>query len=662
MAILFQENESLIYCYNGETLRIEPWGANSLRVRAVPLGKIIDTEYALLLPIEQKAEILVQQTHATITNGKITARIELDADKNGIISFCNQKGEILLKEYGRQGALALNSRKFKPVIGGDYQLTVNFASSPEEKIYGMGQYQQEFLDIKNCTLELAHRNSQASIPFALSSLGYGFFWHNPAVGEVSFGKNMTKWQAQSTRQMDYWITAGDTPKEIEEAYADVTGKVPMMPEYGLGFWQCKLRYWNQEQLLAVAREHKRRNIPIDVIVCDFFHWPKLGDFRFDKEFFHNPKVMVEELKSLGIELMVSIWPQIGLESENFEEMREKGLLVKVERGIDVCMRFGGDSIFFDATKQEARQYVWDKCKQNYYDDGIKLFWLDEAEPEFGVYDYENYRYELGTTLQVGNIYPQQYAKAFYDGMVSEGHKEIVNLVRCAWAGSQKYGALVWSGDIHSNYEALRKQICAGINMGIAGIPWWTTDIGGFAGGDPDDDNFRELLIRWFQYGTFCPVMRLHGDRMPSTKLYRADGSSNLFTGGDNEIWSYGEENYQIMKHYIELREAMRPYIREMMKEAHEKGTPVIRAMFYEFPEHEVCWQLKDQYMFGPDFLVAPIVNQGDREREVYLPGCEKWISIHDGKTYEGDQVISVEAPLEIIPVFYRGNKVPDFLK
>ena len=174
----------------------------------------------------------------------------------------------------------------------------------------------------------------------------------------------------------------------------------MMPEYGLGFWQCKLRYYNQEQLLEVAREYKRRNLPIDVIVCEFFHWPKMGDFRFDEEFFPVPKAKVDELKEMDIELMVSVWPQIDLGSENFQEMREKGLLVKPEMGVNVCMQFGGDSVFFDATNPQAREYVWQKCKKNYYDYGINIFWLDEAEPEYGVYDFDNYRYNIGTNVQI----------------------------------------------------------------------------------------------------------------------------------------------------------------------------------------------------------------------------------------------------------------------
>ena len=196
----------------------------------------------------------------------------------------------------------------------------------------MGQYQQPYLNIKGCTLELAHRNSQASVPFVLSSLGYGFLWHNPAIGKVTFGKNVTEWYAQSTDILDYWITAGDTPAEIEEAYARATGTVPMMPEYAMGFWQCKLRYQTQEELLEVAREYKRRGLPISVIVADFFHWPNQGDWKFDREYWPDPKAMVDELKAMGIELMVSIWPTVEESSENYREMEEKGYLIRADRG------------------------------------------------------------------------------------------------------------------------------------------------------------------------------------------------------------------------------------------------------------------------------------------------------------------------------------------
>ena len=400
------DTQALVVRNLGETLELRAWGENSLRVRAVMMGELTDERWALLEPQERQPDIQIGDTRASITNGKLTATVEVDG-WHGFpsVTYTNQNGKVLLRETGQTGALALKPRAFEALPGGDYALTVRFCGEDDEHLYGMGQYQQETLDQKHCVLELAHRNSQASVPFVLSSRGYGFLWHNPAIGEATFGKNYTLWKAGATRQMDYWITAGDTPAEISLHYAKATGFAPEMPEYGLGFWQCKLRYWNQEQLLQVAREHKRRGLPMDVIVCDFFHWPKMGDFRFDGEFFPDPKAMADALEKMGIKLMVSVWPQVSLESENYQEMRQQGLLVRAEKGEQVGMRFQGDSMFYDATNPRARAYVWDKCRKNYYDKGVRLFWLDEAEPEYGTYDYDNFRCHLGPVPRVGQHLP-----------------------------------------------------------------------------------------------------------------------------------------------------------------------------------------------------------------------------------------------------------------
>jgi len=235
----------------------------------------------------------------------------------------------------------------------------------------------------------------------------------------------------------------------------------------------------------------------------------------------------------------------------------------------------------------------------------------------------------------------------------EGQKNIVNLLRCAWAGSQRYGALVWSGDIASSFNSMRNQLAAGLNMGIAGIPWWTTDIGGFHGGDPDDEAFRELFVRWFQWGTFCPVMRLHGDREPRQPQVGTTGGATCRSGAANEVWSYGDKVYEICRKYMELREQLRPYTRELMREAHEKGTPVMRTMFYEFPEDSTCWEVEDQYMYGGTYLAAPILSAGERSRNVYLPmGCG-WKETESGKEYEGGQWIEIPVSIESMPVFER---------
>lgn len=645
-----------------ELLVIEPWGPDSLRVRATQNHTFNkDEETSALLPALASApEITTDGKSAVITNGKIRCELMV----TGKLKFFNQKGELLLEEYDRNrfrenvegefnSALEISPRTFTPIMGTEnFKLAVRFEPNDGEKIYGMGQYQQPYMDMKGCVVELAHRNSQASVPFALSNKGYGLLWNNPAIGSVTFGKNLTEWTALSTRQMDYWITAGDTPAEIEEAYADATGKVPMMPDYGCGFWQCKLRYQTQEELLEVAREYKRRGLPISVIVADYFHWPHQGDWKFDKDYWPDLKAMVDELEGMGIKLMVSIWPTVEEGSENFKEMEELGYLSRNDYG--KRMHQLGNAAIMDPTNPDARKYVWSKIKKNYYDDGVRIFWLDEAEPEFTNYEYGNHRFYLGSDLEIGNIFPRGYARMAYEGMEGEGQANIVNLLRCAWAGSQKYGALVWSGDIDSSFRSLRSQLAAGLNMGLAGIPWWTTDIGGFHGGNIYDEDFKEVLVRWFEFGAFCPVFRLHGFREPFKEPLGTTGGGTAISGAENEVWSYGEEVYEICKKYLELRERMLPYVKRLMAQAHEKGTPVMRPLFYDFPEDGKCWEIEDEYMFGPEILVAPILYEKQRERKLYLPAGE-WRSLNDGKVYAGGADIVCEAPIDAIPVFVKNG-------
>ena len=661
--MLYAEDSKLIFSYDHQRLQIEPWSHNAFRVRATKLATFPTEDWALserVVDLSKDVKIKApsgrnSREGASITNGDITATVS--ARWKVIISKA-KTGMKLLEEYARHrldvtdpktSSLELEARELRGHLGStDFHSTLRLESlDPDEKIYGMGQYQQPYLNLKGTDLELAHRNSQASVPFAVSSLGYGFLWNNPGVGRAVLGRNVMSFESFSTKVIDYWIVAGETPADIVEAYASVTGKAPMMPEYGLGFWQCKLRYWNQEELLTVAREYKKRGVPLDVIVCDFFHWPNQGEWKFDEKYWPHPAAMVKELKDMQVELMVSIWPTVEPASENWDEMIEKGLLIRHDRGVRVAMQCDGDVTHFDATNPEARKFIWSKAKQHYYDLGIKIFWLDEAEPEYTIYDFELYRYHAGPNVQVGNIFPKEYARAFYEGQEAEGQTNIVNLLRCAWAGSQKYGALVWSGDIASSWGSFRNQLAAGLNMAMAGIPWWTTDIGGFHGGFPEDPEFRELFTRWFQWGTFCPVMRLHGDREPK------QAGSGTAPGAPNEIWSYGEEVYEICKKYIIIREQLRDYTRDLMKQAHEKGTPVIRPLFFEFPNDKKAWQVETEYTYGSKYLVAPVLKAKQRKIQVYFPEGASWKDFDGRNTYEGGKEVEVDCPIDVMPVFVR---------
>lgn len=668
------DNGALVCRHLGETVRIESWGKDALRVRASLSPAFTENHWALTEPTAKcSATVAIEEEDhwvgdgtvdkkqiASITNGRIKAVVNFA----GIISFYRDH-ELILREYFRNydgtlsresRCLKLVNREWKGVIGGsEYTLNVKFESNKGEKLFGMGQYQQDCMDLKGCVLELAQRNSQISVPFAVSSLGYGFLWNNPAVGHVTFGKNYTEWNARATRQMDYWITVADAPRQLLENYTAVTGRAEMFPEDLMGLWQCKLRYRTQEEVLSVARQYQKEGIKIDRIVIDFFHWTLQGDWKFDEKYWPDPKAMVDELHEMGIKVIVSVWPSVDRKSENFGPMTERGLLIRTERGAAQTYDYQGDCVEIDPFNPETRDYVWNVCKKNYYDYGIDAFWLDNSEPDYGVYDFENYRYFSGPALAVSNLYPQLYSRAFYDGMRKENRGPVVNLLRCAWAGSQKYGNVIWSGDVPSTFEAFADQLQCGLNMGLAGIPWWTTDIGGFMTDDVNDPDFRQLLIRWYQFAVYSPVLRMHGDRGPYNIPPLDDrdwGGGYLHTGQPNELWSYGEDNYAIMKKYYDVRISMHDYIKQLYEEAHENGSPLLRTMFYEFPEDEKCWETEDQYMFGSRFLAAPILHLNEWRRSVYLP-AGTWKLTSTGEVFEGGQTVRVDAPIDYMPVFER---------
>ena len=582
-------NGVLIARNGGEMLRIEPWGKNSLRIRATMLPELSNQAWALTETLESShAEVechevdhwvgdgtIDKRESASITNGRICAVVNFA----GVITFYRD-GKQFLREYYRSydGTLSRESRclktvnrEWKGIIGGsEFSLNLKFDSNDGEKIFGMGQYQQAYMDLKGCTLELAQRNSQISVPFAVSNLGYGMLWNNPAVGQVTFGKNYTEWTARSTKQMDYWLTVADGPKQILENYTAVTGRAPKFPEDRMGLWQCKLRYRTQDEVLSVARQYQKEGIHIDQIVIDFFHWTVQGDWKFDTKYWPDPKAMVDELHSMGIKVIVSVWPSVDRKSENFQPMMDRGLLIRTERGAAQTYDYQGDCVEIDVFNPETRKYVWEICKKNYYDFGIDAFWLDNSEPDYGVYDFDHYRYLAGPALSCTNIYPQLYSRIFYDNMKDLGDGTVVNLLRCAWAGSQKYGNVVWSGDVPSTFEAFYDQLQAGLNMGLAGIPWWTTDVGGFMTDDVNDPDFQQLLIRWYEFAVYSAVLRMHGDRGPYNipPLDTRDwGGGYLHTGQPNELWSYGEENYRIMKKYYDIRIEMHDYIKQLYEEA-----------------------------------------------------------------------------------------------
>ena len=637
----------------GELYWIEAFGPDALRFRSSKSLRIVDENWTMLPQPLIQPEITISEEKAVVKNGKIRAEIEA---KEGRVTYLNEKGEVLLKEaYHKHHAHF--ARQFKSRGSDHFELKLTFDAVKDEHLYGMGQYPNDCLDLKGTVLELAQKNTQISIPFLLSSKGYGFIWNNPAIGRAEFSMTHTSFYAEYARQIDYVIFPGDTPAQLVTHYSKLTGTAPEIPGFATGFWQSKLRYSSQEELLSVAREYKKRNLPLSVIVADFYHWPISGDWRFDPRYWPDPEGMVKELEAMGIKLLVSVWPTLNIKSENYDEFVQNNWTIRPEVGNNLFLSIiykqaqAIDNLtFVDVTNPGARDRFWSKIKNNYFDKGVRLFWLDEAEPEIDPLDYENVRYYIGNGREVSCLYPYYLAKTFYEGQVKEHQTGIINLIRSGWIGSQRFGTVLWSGDIYGTFEDLRRQIKAGLNISLCGIPWWSTDIGGFYG-DSESEEYRELLIRWFQFGTFTPVMRLHGIRNP----YRSIEGQIVGSGAPNEVWSYGEEAYKIMSHYLDIRERIRPYIKKHMDIASKDGTPVMRPLFYDFPKDQRCYTIEDQFMFGPDMLIAPVLEPDADSRRIYLPEGSVWKDALTGKIYKGGQAIDYHVTIDNIPVFTRNG-------
>ncbi|MFD0775342.1 TIM-barrel domain-containing protein [Streptomonospora algeriensis] len=640
-----------------QVVRVEPWGADSVRVRAGLYRLHSGIPGALDERPAADAEIRVKGDTAHLVNGEITAEV----DDDGMLRFLRSSSQAELLAEQRAHFWWPGSRTYTSTGNGYYRIEQLFAAYEGERMFGLGQHTHGLFDQKGAVVDLVQRNAEVSIPFLFSSRGYGLLWNSPAVGRVELAGNGTRWVSDSARQIDYWVTAGADPAAIMANYAGATGHAPMLPEWASGFWQCKLRYKTQEELMEVAREHKRRGLPLSVIVADFFHWTHLGDWRFDPREWPDPEGMVRELRAMGTELMVSVWPSVSPLSENFAEMLRRGLLVATEQGPPVHADWADKGVdgkvqvsFYDATNPQAREFVWDRIQRNYHDLGVRVWWLDACEPEIKPGHQHNLHYHAGPGAEVANIYPAEHARGFYEGMRAAGESEVVTLCRSAWAGSQRYGAALWSGDIAPTFASLRTQIRAGLNVAMSGIPWWTTDIGGFHGGDQDSPQYRELLVRWFQYGVFCPLLRLHGFREPFV-----DDLHPQMSGGPNEVWSYGEEVYDRLRELLFLRERLRPYVMEQMRAAHESGMPPMRPLFVDFPGDARAWEVDDAFMFGPDVLVAPVAEYGAREHDVYLPEGTRWREPYSGEVYPGGTLVHLPAPLDRAPVLVReGASVP----
>ncbi|MEM7538237.1 MAG: TIM-barrel domain-containing protein [Chloroflexota bacterium] len=652
-------DNQLIHTHNGETLCITPWGRDGLRVRVTVGDAVRDTPWVLTEPVDAPeasgAVINIGAMDASIRNGKLSAHLSDIRTQKGYLQFYRHAGVgdeesqtcILREEDYVVHAHNPGTRYFKSVEDGLHHSEVHFAARKGERFYGMGLNATGTVNLKGCVIDLYQRHVKHVVPFMVSSEGYGFLWNNPSLGRVEFGQNRTRWVSYGCRQIDYYITAGDSYADIMENYADVAGHAPPFPFWASGFWQCKLRYKTQEEFLEVAREFKRRELPLAVHVIDFLHWVRTGDWKLDPECWPDPKAMVREMDEMGTRIMISPWTLVDEQSENYLPMKEQGLFTGPRDGTKDTVigphrpEEPREKYQYDPTNPDAAQYLWHKWKENYVDLGIRTFWLDPSDDFHAIQDYDQVQYHIGTGTEVHNYFPVAHQKTVYEGLLAAGEHEVVTICRSSWAGSQRYGVSPAAHDIESSFRHLEEYMKAGLNLSMSGIPWGAAEIGGFVTDDNESDEFHELMIRWYQYGVFTPIFRTHGHR------------------ANNEAWTIaGDSNPAVYEHIraaMLLRERLRPYVMAQMQLATDKGLPPMRPLCFDLDDPNVV-DIEDQYLFGTDLMVAPILAYQQRQRDVYLPTGTVWLDAWTGDVLAGGQGIVADAPLNRIPVYVRGER------
>jgi len=549
---------------------------------------------------------------------------------------------------GLQGELLTTDsyRSLRPVtVNGEETFHAEVAFGiygSHEGFYGLGQHQAGVWNYRGETVDLSQENTEIAIPLLVSTNGYGIFWNNPSRSVVN--NRFVHWLYMSGEvadRVDYYFLYGPEADDIIGHYRELTGEVPLFGRWAYGFWQCKNKYQSQKELEGVAAKYRAEHIPVDNIVQDWFWWVTMGEMKWNPSY-PDPQGMIDTLHKEHFHSMVSVWPYFRPGSATYDQFDKNGWFV--EKTTQQSFHPLGQALY-DATNPNARKQYWDNVNAALFQKGVDAWWLDTDEPETeGRQDniLVDHKVAIGSGARYANVYP-----LFHAGGVSEGQKaasdkkRVFILSRSAYAGSQRYGVTAWSGDVLSDWVTFQRQIAAGLNYAISGMPYWTTDIGGFiSGGNLNDPKFRELFVRWFQFGAFSPVFRVHGTRNPD----------------ENELWSYGPEAQKILVDYDTLRYRLMPYIYSEAWGVTNHHSTLMRPLVMDWRTDAEAQNTGDEYLFGPALLVSPVYTEGATTRTVYLPKAT-WYDFWTGEKQEGGKRIEADAPLSKLPLFVRAGSI-----
>lgn len=681
----------------GGFLGLIPYSDSIIRVRYAPTQEFSAKESLMIqhspgapvdIDVSETAEALVFST------SKLSIRINR---QTGAFTYLDSSGEILTKEPDHGGKTLFPTDVVKSVFDDAveaqirkdadgvhahvpsakqivdrraFRTKLEFEWMPGEALYGLGSHEEGMMNLRGQHQYLYQQNMKVVVPILLSSRGYGILFDSYSLmtfHDDAFGSYL--W-TEIDKELDYYFIYGPEFDQIVQGVRLLTGKATMLPRWAFGYIQSKERYISQTELIEVVREYRERGIPLDCIVQDWKSWPQdlWGQKTLDPERFPDPKGMVDELHSMNSRLMISIWPNMNPGGDNWREMRDQGFLL-------------GNQSTYDAFQQRARELYWRQANEGLFAYGIDAWWSDCTEPFQadwrGAFKPEPEERLLINTGEAKryldpefiNAYSLLHSQGIYEGQRRIGtDKRVVNLTRSAYAGQQRYGTITWSGDVSATWDTLRRQIADGLNFCATGLPYWTTDIGAFfVKNDPnlwfwngdfdlgvEDMGYRELYVRWFQYGVFLPMLRSHGTDTP------------------REVWRFGEPGevfYDSLVKFLRLRYRLLPYIYSLAGMVTHEDYTMIRALPFDFRCDPDTYNIDDQFMFGPALLVNPVtqpmyyaaesaaLNGVNKSRSVYLPKGTDWYDFWTGKRYTGGQTIIADASLDVIPLYVRSGSI-----
>ena len=676
-------------------IEIQWFGPNTLRVLKTPQGKSVKKESLSVIAQPQNSGIKI----TTPGNGCIVMKSQtltvILNPQTGIITYAKPNGDALLIEQENVKAFTLVNDAGRST----YSVYQGFTTSKEEGLYGLGQLQNGQMMQRGMTKHLVQGNVEDVSPFFQSTKGYGVFWDNYSGTTYTDNEQETSFCSEVGDCIDYYFMYGGSADGVIAEVRALTGDVPMMPLWSYGFMQSKERYKSQEETVGVVKKYRELGIPLDCIIQDWQYWGHnylWNAMDFQNPAFSRPKDMIDEVHALNARMMISIWSSFGPATKPYRALDKEGLLFDIETwpqsGVDGWppnLEYPSGVRVYDAYSPKARDIYWEHLNKGIFQLGMDGWWMDSTEPDHFNHKESDFDRQtgLGSYRSVRNAYPLVSV-----GGVSEHQraltqdKRVIILTRSGFLGQQRYGSNVWSGDVQSSWDMFRKQITAGLNFSLTGMPHWNSDLGGFFAGSYNTswgDNsatrnpmYQELYVRWLQFGVFCPMMRSHGADVP------------------REFYWYGKEGepvYDALVDAVKLRYTLLPYIYSTSWDVTHNRSTFMRALFMDFVNDKQTWNVNDEYMFGKAFLVAPVLhaqytpevqqktleeNEGwnrdskksaktpiltdfthSKNMEVYLPAGTRWYNFWTNEAIEGGQKLVISTTLNRIPLFVRAGSI-----